>query len=541
MATVVVLGGGISGLATTHYLTSLGKDVVKKVILVERKARLGGWIRSSRFPDGTVYEHGPHGLRTGGESGRNTLQLIEELGLRNQVLPVPSSSPAGRQQLVLSKGRLGPLPISFGRLLWPGSPFTTPLLVPLLRDLFWAGTPDQDQDECVHDFATRRFNRQVADYIMDPVVRGICGGSSHEVSLRALLPNVFRAAREHGSVVRGQLRQARAAVAASRLVQTTSSEPAGSATHATSAQNAASTPAKATGAPVHATSTAAYSTASAAEAESVADAATGAPASPGSSSSGWAMWSLRNGLQQLCDTLTLKLEEDPSTHVYVNEHHVALQRDSDGHLMVSFAESTTDADHVFSCIPSRRLSQLLTHDWPELASMLLGIPTVHVASVNLEYKGKVLPQEAPGFLVPSHEEPHLLSVLFDSCCFPEHDGQYDTKTRITCLLGGRWFKQTFGEVDTVDPQALLESAQLAAQSHLGISQSPVRHSIDLLKDCLPQYLVGHVKKVSSIQQHIADRGLNLTLLGASYQGLGVNECIYNARLAVEDYLAKLRI
>lgn len=60
------------------------------------------------------------------------------------------------------------------------------------------------------------------------------------------------------------------------------------------------------------------------------------------------------------------------------------------------------------------------------------------------------------------------------------------------------------------------------------------------QDCLPQYLVGHVQKLSGIQQHIADRGLNLTPLGASYQGLGVNECIYNARLAVEGYLAKLR-
>ncbi|EEC18842.1 protoporphyrinogen oxidase, putative [Ixodes scapularis] len=89
------------------------------------------------------------------------LLQVEELGLHSQVLPVASSSPAGKQQLVLAKGRLGPLPISFGRLLWPGSPFTTPLLVPLLKDLFWAGTPGEDQDESVHDFTVRRFNRQV--------------------------------------------------------------------------------------------------------------------------------------------------------------------------------------------------------------------------------------------------------------------------------------------------------------------------------------------------------------------------------------------
>ncbi|EEC18841.1 hypothetical protein IscW_ISCW023395 [Ixodes scapularis] len=153
---------------------------------------------------------------------------------------------------------------------------------------------------------------QIADYIMDPMVRGICGGSSHEVSLRALLPNVFKAAREHGSVVRGQLRQVQAATAA-RLAQAAST-PAGSTTHTTMAENATSTSANATDSHVHAAGITA-GVASAADATNAG--ATSAPASLHSLSSGWAMWNLRNGLQQLCDTLSLRLEEDPRTHIYV--------------------------------------------------------------------------------------------------------------------------------------------------------------------------------------------------------------------------------
>lgn len=163
-----------------------------------------------------------------------------------------------------------------------------------------------------------------------------------------------------------------------------------------------------------------------------------------------------------------------------------------------------------------------------------------MASVNLEYKGKVLSYEAPGLLVPSCEDPHLLGILFDSCCFPQHDCQYENKTRITCLLGGRWFKQLFGDVDVVDPDVMLDAAKESVKRHLGIAQEPVRYSADLLKECLPQYLVGHTDSVSRMHQQLKDLGLHLTLLGASYGGLGVNERIHNARLAVQGYLEGLQ-
>ncbi|KAK8760058.1 hypothetical protein V5799_028677 [Amblyomma americanum] len=161
MATVVVLGGGISGLATTYYLSTLGKEAIKKVLLIERSGRLGGWIRSTALPDGTVYEHGPSSLNAGGDAGRNSLQLVQDLGLSEHVLAVPRSSRAGQEQLVLSKGRLTPLPGSFKELLWPGHIFRTPLLLPLLKDLWLAGRPSIGSDESVYDFSRKRFNKEV--------------------------------------------------------------------------------------------------------------------------------------------------------------------------------------------------------------------------------------------------------------------------------------------------------------------------------------------------------------------------------------------
>ncbi|KAL1441823.1 hypothetical protein MTO96_008330 [Rhipicephalus appendiculatus] len=264
----------------------------------------------------------------------------------------------------------------------------------------------------------KRFNKEVADYIMDPVTRSMCAGSSKEISFRSLLPNAFEGAMLHGSLIKAQMQQANQA---KHTVNMLKMEEGG--------------------------------------ADSLA-----------ARSIGWSMWNLRRGLQQLCDTLAEKLDAAPNVQVYVNEANVSLKPSSDGKILVSFAELAKPVDYIFSCIPARKLSQLLIHDWPELAQSLLSIPSVHLASVNLEFKGQVLPYKCSGVMVPSFE--------------------YDTKTRITVLMGGRWFKQAFGEVDSADPDAVLEAAKDAARTYLHIDDPPVKHHVrvtpapNLTKHCM---------------------------------------------------------
>lgn len=77
--TVVVLGGGISGLAASYHLSRAPRP--PKVVLVEGSERLGGWIRSVRGPGGAVFELGPRGIRPAGALGARTLLMVR--GLRS--------------------------------------------------------------------------------------------------------------------------------------------------------------------------------------------------------------------------------------------------------------------------------------------------------------------------------------------------------------------------------------------------------------------------------------------------------------------------
>ncbi|EPY89001.1 protoporphyrinogen oxidase [Camelus ferus] len=77
--TVVVLGGGISGLAASYHL--IRASCPPKVVLVEGSKRLGGWIRSVRGPDGAIFELGPRGIRPAGALGARTLLMVASLAM----------------------------------------------------------------------------------------------------------------------------------------------------------------------------------------------------------------------------------------------------------------------------------------------------------------------------------------------------------------------------------------------------------------------------------------------------------------------------
>ena len=102
MKTVVVLGGGISGLAAAWRLTHRARGLQVgqehsvypyeycnvgllesacesghvQVVLVEASDRVGGWMQSVQTEEGAVFELGPRSLRTAGASGRTALSLV---------------------------------------------------------------------------------------------------------------------------------------------------------------------------------------------------------------------------------------------------------------------------------------------------------------------------------------------------------------------------------------------------------------------------------------------------------------------------------
>ena len=182
LAMYVVLGGGIGGLSVAYYLLKSG---LKNVTLIEASSRLGGWIKTTRTSKGFIFEHGPRTVRPRGLAGKNTLQLIEELGLDNKVLPISFDHPAAKNRLIYVNKSLHTLPSNFFSFFTPQPPFSKPLISAIFHDL---QMPKKEaKDESIYDFAERRLGKEIAEYAVSPLICGVCAGDAKEISVKFLM------------------------------------------------------------------------------------------------------------------------------------------------------------------------------------------------------------------------------------------------------------------------------------------------------------------------------------------------------------------
>lgn len=198
MLPVVVLGGGIAGLAAAHHLA---RQAVK-VVLVE-PGHVGGWIHTKQTPH--VLELGPRSLRPHGHNASVVLDLVHSLGLQTQVLAVDKSDPAARNRYILINNSLFKMPTSPWKLLTQTSGPLKGLLSAILKEPF---QPKATGPESIDSFITRRFNKNISDNFVSALVHGIYAGDHSQLDVQSTFNSLWRLEQEHGSIILGAFKNA---------------------------------------------------------------------------------------------------------------------------------------------------------------------------------------------------------------------------------------------------------------------------------------------------------------------------------------------
>lgn len=215
-ASVVVIGGGITGLAAAHRLVvSLGAGAAPSIVVLESAERAGGQIRTERHGE-FLFEAGPDALVAQKPAG---VALCERLGLAGELRELGVRN-AGTQ--IYRCGRLHRIPDGFLMM-------APTRLLPVLRSsLFsWTGKArmalepwvarrgETVDDESLASFVTRRFGREVFERVAEPVMAGLFTADADRLSLRMTMPRFLDLEARDGSVTRG-LRAAASAPAPRR-------------------------------------------------------------------------------------------------------------------------------------------------------------------------------------------------------------------------------------------------------------------------------------------------------------------------------------
>lgn len=197
---IAIIGGGIAGLSAAWYLQQADIEYT----LLEASERFGGLIHTIHENDYTI-EFGPDAFIT---RKPHAMELVKELGLEDEIIPVNDTP---ERIYVLSNGRLAPLPDGL-RLLVPTN-IPAFLESPLLS---WGGkiralldyvipAREDDDDESLANFITRRMGHEVLDKIADPLLAGVYNAEMDKQSILATFPQYRTLEKKHASLIRGMI------------------------------------------------------------------------------------------------------------------------------------------------------------------------------------------------------------------------------------------------------------------------------------------------------------------------------------------------
>jgi protoporphyrinogen/coproporphyrinogen III oxidase len=468
---IVIIGGGISGLAAAYRLLEHSNARPCEVVLLESSSRVGGVLRTTER-EGFLLEAGADSFIS---EKPEAIGLAKRLGIESHLI---DTNEQYRRSFIVREGKLRPVPEGF-HLLAPARfwPFVN-------TDIFsWTGkarmaldlviprrAANGNNDESLAAFVRRRLGREALERMAQPMIGGIYTADPEKLSLRATLPRFLEMERAHGSVIRALWKQAR----------------------------------------------------------SISPGGKSRPAQTGVSGPRYSLFlSFDRGMQVLVDELSLRLNSQINLNAKVE---AVTRNESSTKWIVRLSDgSAIDADQICLAIPAYVAASLLLETDAELTRLLNRIEYASTATINLAYRRSDVPHplDGFGFVVPFIERRSILACSFSSVKFSGRAPADHVLLR--AFAGGALQPQVFA----LDEAELLRRACEDVRDLLGITRPPLFSVVEKWQRSMPQYHVGHLDLVEQIKTRLqALPGLQLA--GNSYGGAGVPDCIRSGEEAAAE-------
>jgi len=493
MKRVIIIGGGITGLAAAHRLLERSRESGKQVdvTVLEAATRVGGIVRTGER-DGFLLEHGPDSFISEKPAA---LALVKRLGLESRLIETNQNF---RRSFIVRDGQLLRVPEGFQLLApsrwWPfvqSDIFSWSGKARMALDLFLPRRRlnGNNADESLAEFVRRRLGSEALERMAQPMVGGIYTADPERLSLLATMPRFLDMEREHRSLIRALRKQNRLTV---------SREP---------------------------------------ESES----------SLGTSGARYSLFlSFDRGMQVLTDSLAERISSLASPlstvasvvqaviRVNTTIESITLEEEvSDDGRSQKWKLTTSDhetlmADAICLALPAYASSHLLGTVDSELASELSEISYASSATINLGFRREDIPHplDGFGFVLPFIEKRSLIACTFSSVKFAGRApaGQV--------LLRGFVGGALQPELLDLEEDKLLARVLGDLRDLLGIERAPLFSEVTRWERSMPQYHVGHLERVKRIEARLAALP-TLFLAGNAYSGLGIPDCIRSGEAAAD--------
>jgi oxygen-dependent protoporphyrinogen oxidase len=474
---VVIVGGGISGLATAFALReqAAAAGLSIRCTVLESGSSWGGKIVTHRVGD-LVTEAGPDSFLSQKPAG---LELCTKLGLTDQLI---NTNETGKKAFVLHGERLYELPEGLVS-------FLPKQLGPFLRSglLSWTGLArmgldvvvprgPSEGDESLASFFRRRFGAQAFERVLEPLMAGIYAGDAEQMSLKATFPRFLELEQQYGSIICGMM---------------------------AAKKKASSVPAR--------------------------------------GSKRTMFVSLKNGLSDLVTALTTRLtQQGVELRLGCQVDAMRVRSHQLGRWMYDLIlndGSALSTESLVLATPAFVSAELLRPLTPIASGLLEMIPYASTATIAMTYPADAVAGaiEGFGFIVPRKEDRILIAATWASLKWP-HRAPAD-QVLVRCYVGGVG-REAILQLDD-DQLAARVHAELSALC--GIKAELGYIEVNRWWKAMPQYTLGHLDRLSQLDAALSRYGgLVLTGAGYRGVGIPdcIRDGAVAAGRVVRDLLSK---
>lgn len=243
---------------------------------------------------------------------------------------------------------------------------------------------------------------------------------------------------------------------------------------------------------------------------------------------------LKGGLAQLIVTLQEQLH-GVQIHHQVQVRSIRKSTDQTWLISTNSGDAHMNFDGVVVALPAPRAAEAIESFDTELAAELGSIPYASSAVAGLIYRRNQVRDTLDGFgmVVPSVEGRKIVAASYSSVKFPGRAP--DDQVVLRVFVGGALQPELLELAD--DKIVTLAKNEIA--EILRIEGEPLHSELVRWQEKMPQYHVGHVQLVDSIERRVSAHP-GLVLAGNAYRGVGIPQCVKAGNMAARNLAETLQ-
>jgi oxygen-dependent protoporphyrinogen oxidase len=239
--------------------------------------------------------------------------------------------------------------------------------------------------------------------------------------------------------------------------------------------------------------------------------------------------SFKNGMQALPQACAEHIGKDS---VRLNAGVKAVEPKGKGYSVILESGESLEADHVMFASASYDSLEMVKGFDASLAAKMGVIQWSSSATVSIVFKKEDVrvPLRGFGFIVPRVEGRRINAATYSSIKWSYRAP--DDTIMVRVFVGGGHHEELVHELDDA---GMVRMVLEELDTVLGLKANALFSKVYRWYKGMPKYTVGHLEQIAVLDRMLATHP-GLHLIGCSYKGIGIGDCVHEAQIAAEKIL-----